>query len=321
MTDLIESEDELLDPQQGPGAAEPPRLLTAWRRLRDRTPLGGRAAGTEPDPRRRQRAVVAVLMTVAVTAGAGAAGVVVHSHDVSRDRTRSENRLLPHLVGGGATLTLGDMSPSGGITTQPVDLAAPLPVDFSITLRNDGELPLEVASVEIGEPGVDTVQGAPVTTIPPHAAAVLTAKIVVHCDAPDLPRSPTGVTLVARSAADKDHPAGKPATIPVNFDAGQSSDLIGSGSGSVIMNQQGYVVGSSVSSSFYRVCSNVFSSSLPYVTARVLSDGPAPSPQNPVVRYSLHMDGSTNAERLAVALPNLVTVPGLVVRTVAQPSQ
>ena len=149
MTDLIESEDELLDPQPGPAAAAAPhRLAAAVHRLRARLPLGG--GGSETDPARRRRMTLGALLALALAAGAGATGVIVHSRDLHTTQAHAQDRMLLRLLGGGATLTFDAGGPGTGTASNlPGTFGAPLNAYFTLALRNDGAKPLQVTGVGI----------------------------------------------------------------------------------------------------------------------------------------------------------------------------
>jgi hypothetical protein len=310
MTDLIESEDELLDPQPGPAAAAPHRLAATLRRLRDRTPLGSDTAVRTADPGRRRRTALALLLAATLAAGAGAAGVVVHSHDLARAQARTQDRLLLHLLGGSATLTFNNAGGTDGGTTSG-SFSTPLPSDFTVALRNDGAQPLEVTGVRLAVPGVDSVRAAPDTIIPPGESAALTTRVNVHCTAQDLPRYPSGVTVTVRTPPAKGRAAGSATTLPLTFDVGHpgddstasAADRLGLALG------QPYYAGSFATDSFYRLCGNVLRLMPPLVTTAALPGNP--SPQNPVIRYTLHVAASSDTSQTAVPLTQPIEVPGV----------
>ena len=306
MTGLIESEDELLEPQVGPvAAAGRHRVLAAWHRLRARTPLG---AGPEVDPERRRRLALAGLLAVAMAAGAGATGAVVHSRDVGGAHARTDDRTLLHVLGGSGTLTFGgsDVNDLG----VPGSLQSPLPADLTVALRNDGAKPLEVTAVRISVPGVDVLSTAPITALAPGDSEALTTRIAVHCTAADLPRYPSGVTVTVRTPAAKGKPAGSPTTVPLAFDAGHPSaplantDPVMSGV---------FITGSYATSSFYQLCGDVLSMMPPRVSATAVPG--SPSQQNPVVHYTLHIDDSPDIPQMALPLSKPPAVPGVVSQT------
>ncbi|MFD0631161.1 hypothetical protein ACFQ9X_05460 [Catenulispora yoronensis] len=165
MTDLVESDEELLDPLPrplpGPAAGSRDRdrpsalgrLAAAARRLRAGTPLGGDPDDPDgADPQRRQRLLRAGALALALAAGAGAAGVAVHRVDLHRDQARVQDRLLLHLLGGGASLTYAGTGARDGVSV-PDSFAAPLATDLTIGLRNDGALPVEITGVTVRQPG------------------------------------------------------------------------------------------------------------------------------------------------------------------------
>jgi hypothetical protein len=320
MTDLIESEDELLDPQPGPAAAAPPhRVLAALHRLRDRTPLG--AAG-HADPDRRRRLVLAGLLALAVAAGAGATGVIVHSRDLKDARTHTQERMLLHVLGGSATLTFGNLDGTDGadVLTLPSTFQTPLAADFTVALRNDSAKPLQVSAIQISVPGVDVVGTAPLTTLAPGDSEALTSRVAVHCTATDLPQYPSGVTVTVRTPATKAEAAGPATSVPLAFDAGHpaepapdddpaSADDSMGGLGEVGV----ATIGSFVTSSFYRLCGDVLTTMPPRVSATGWSG--VPSRQNPVVHYSLHIDDSTNAAQVVLPLSKPPVVPGVSAQT------
>ncbi|OLE27767.1 MAG: hypothetical protein AUG49_04330 [Catenulispora sp. 13_1_20CM_3_70_7] len=149
MNDLVESEDELLDPQPAPQAAPRTKAAGVLRRWRAQLPFGA-----DSDPRQRRRAVLACGMALALAAGAGAAGVAVHRADLHRDQSRVQSRILLHLLGGGASMTFLSVDGSGH-TVVPDRFDIPLATDFAISVRNDGAQPLDIRAVRIKEPGVD----------------------------------------------------------------------------------------------------------------------------------------------------------------------
>ncbi|MEZ0106908.1 hypothetical protein ABH920_000899 [Catenulispora sp. EB89] len=313
MTDLIESEDELLDPPAGPAVAAPPhRLASALHRLRERTPLG---AGEEIDPDRRRRLGLAALLAVAIAAGAGATGVAVHSRDLDHAQTRTQDRVLLHLLGGGASMNFGgDISQDIG---APGTFQTPLSADFTVAVRNDGAKPLQVTAVGIAVPGVDVVAAAPATTLAPGDSESLTSRVAVHCTAADLPRYPSGVTLTVRTPAADGKAAGAPTSLPLAFDAGHPSALPLASNG-VFTEVDGFSTTST--SSFYQLCGDVLTMIPPRVSATA-SPGDA-SQRNPVVGYTLHIDNSPDAAQMAVVLAKPPAVPGVSAQTdLAGPEQ
>jgi hypothetical protein len=313
MTDLIESEDELLDPPAGPAAAAPPhRLAAAVHRLRARSPLG---TGDEIDPERRRRLGVAALLAVAIAAGAGATGVAVHSRDIVHAHTRTQDRVLLHLLGGSATLSFGGDSVYQGVGV-PGTFQTPLSADFTVALRNDGAKPLQVTGVRIAVPGVDVVGAAPATTIAAGDSESLTSHVAVHCTAADLPRYPSGVTVTVRTPAANGKAAGSPTTLSLAFDAGHPS--AGSSNGFLTTEVDGFIA--TTTGSLYQLCGDVLTMMPPRVSATA-NPGNA-SPQNPVVGYSLHIDSSPDAAQMAVALPKPPAIPGVSAQTdLAGPAQ
>ncbi|MEY9925589.1 hypothetical protein ABH926_000209 [Catenulispora sp. GP43] len=319
MTDLIESEDELLDPQAGPVAAAPPhRLVAALHRLRDRTPLG---AGFEADPERRRRRTLAGLLALALVTGAAATGVAVHSRDVGHARARTQDRMLLHVLGGSATLTFGDLNGSGsgdGSQVGRIPGIDPLPADFTVTLRNDGAQPLEVTGIRIAVPGVAVLDPAPHMTLGPGDAEALTSKVDVNCDAGDLPQYPSGVTATVRTPAATGKAPGSPTAVPLAFDPGHPAPPA-SGAGAAAVNPEFlgandvFQFQSYTTSSFYRLCGDVLATMPSRVSATALTG--SPSLQNPVVSYSLHIDANSAAAQMAVPLPKPPTVPGISART------
>ncbi|WP_194906879.1 hypothetical protein [Catenulispora rubra] len=314
MTDLIESEDELLDPPAGPAAAAPPhRLASALHRLRERTPLG---AGDEIDPERRRRLGLAALLAVAIAAGAGATGVAVHSRDLDHAQTRTQDRVLLHLLGGGAGMRFGGDSVSQDIGA-PGTFQTPLSADFTVAVRNDGAKPLQITAVGIAVPGVDVVDAAPATTLAPGDSESLTSRVAVHCTAADLPRYPSGVTLTVRTPAAVGKAAGAPTALPLAFDAGHPTALP-VGSNGFFTEVDGF--STTTTSSFYELCGEVLTMIPPRVSATA-NPGDA-SPRNPVVGYSLHIDNSPDAAQMAVVLPKPPAVPGVSAQTdLAGPEQ
>ncbi|WP_194922466.1 hypothetical protein [Catenulispora pinisilvae] len=308
MTDLIESEDELLDPQAGPPVLTPPhRVAAAWHRLRDRTPLRSVRSVRETDPDRHRRRVLAGLLTVAVAAGAGATGVAVHRGDLHGAQARTQDRTLLHLLGGSAALTLSESGDYGGVDL-PGSLQTPLQAHFSIAVRNDGAKPVDVTNLQLSVPGVDVLATPGRMNIAPGDAESLTGLVAVHCDAPNLREYPTGVTLSIRTAAAKGQPAGSPTTLTLAFDPGHPTADPGTGTDDALSGIVGDL-GFATTSSFYRLCGDALTLMPPQVSATALTDGPSPSPQNPVVRYSLHID--SDAAQVAVPLPKPPAVPGV----------
>jgi hypothetical protein len=306
MTDLIESEDELLDPQPNP--AGPHRLVATLRRLRDRTPAAG-AATPGADPGRRRRTATALLLAVAVAAGAGAAGVVVHSHDLARAQARTQDRLLLHLLGGSAALTFDGAGPYQSVK-MPDNLSGPLPTGFTIALRNDGAKPLEVTGVGVAVPGVDVVTAAPGTVLSPGQSVALTTRVAVHCTDQSLPRTPSGVTVTVRTPAAAGQAAGSRTTLPLTFDAGHpGEDLAAAG----LTPEDQFVMGSYATSDFYRLCGEVLRMMPLDVTAKALPG--TPSPQNPVIRYTLHVAASPDTPETALPLSTPADVPGVSAQT------
>lgn len=313
MTDLIESEDELLDPPAGPAAAAPPhRLASALHRLRERSPLG---AGEEIDPERRRRLGLAALLAVAIAAGAGATGVAVHSRDLDHAQTRTQDRVLLHLLGGGAGMSFGG-DPYQGVGV-PGTFQTPLSADFTISVRNDGAKPLQVTAVGIAVPGVDVVAAAPAMTVAPGDSEALTSRIAVHCTAADLPRYPSGVTLTVRTPAADGKAAGVPTALPLAFDAGHPSTLPLMSNG-FFTEVDGF--STATTSSFYQLCGQVLTMIPPRVSAT--ANPGAASPRNPVVGYSLHIDNSPDAAQMAVVLAKPPAIPGVSAQTdLAGPEQ
>ena len=305
MTDMIESEDELLDPQPSPAAARPHRLAALSRRLRARTPL---RAGDEVDPVRRRRMTLGGLLALAWAAGAGATGVAVHSRDLHRAAARTEDRVLLHLLGGSATLTYGGAATDGG-ATRLGGFDAPLDAEFIVALRNDGAKPLQMTGIRISVPGVDLIGTPSLSTLAPGDAKTVTSRIAVHCTAADLPRYPSGVTVTVRTPAAKGVAAGSPTAVPLAFDAGRpaASDPAAEYPGEV------YDFGSYVTDSFYRLCGDMLSKMPARVSASAVPG--TPSPQNPVVRYSLHIDDNPEAAEMAVVLSKPPAVPGVSAQT------
>lgn len=321
MTDLIESEDELLDPPQpGPAAAAPRRRwATALYRLGERVRPDG--ADREADPARRRRRTLAGLLALGVAAGAAATGAAMHHRDVTHARDRAQNRMLLHLLGGSATLAFSPTD--GGINGLGIqgNFQAPLTTDFTIALRNDGAKPLEVTGVGISVPGIDLLTAAPHTTLPPGGSEALTSKVAVHCTAPDLPRYPSGVTVTVRTPATKGEAAGPAGTLPLAFDAGHPATPA---AGADSQNSEIFLTTGSdfsgvfpTTSSFYQLCGSVVAMDPPRVSATAVpaAPGQVPSLQNPVVRYTLHIDNSLDIPRMAVPLGKPSAVPGVSAQT------
>ena len=154
MTDLIESEDELLDPQPGPAAAAPPHrfgLAAAAHRLRERPPLG---AGCEIDPARRRRMTWPPCWPWPWRPARGPPGCSCTAATCTPREAHAEDRMLLHLLGGGATLTFDAGGPGTGTASNlPGTFGAPLNAYFTLALRNDGAKPLQVTGVGIWCPG------------------------------------------------------------------------------------------------------------------------------------------------------------------------
>lgn len=310
MTGLIESEDELLDPQPGPAAAARPGGLAAFlHRLRAGLPLGG--AGRETDPARRRRVVLGSLLAVALAAGAGATGVVVHSRDLHSTRAETRDRLLLHLLGGGATLTFdAGGAGTGTASNLPGSFGAPLNAYFTIALRNDGAKPLQVTAVRISVPGVDLLGTPSTPTLQPGDSEAVTARVAVHCTASDLPQYPSGATLTVRTPAAKDQAAGSPATVPLTFDPGRPTKAA---STPETFMRENLDFGQYSTASFYRLCGDVLSRMPSRVRATAVPG--SPTPQNPVLRYSLHIDDNPGAAEMAVLLATPPVVPGVSAQT------
>jgi len=303
MNDLVESEDELLDPQPAPQAAPRTKAAGVLRRWRAQLPFGA-----DSDPRQRRRAVLACGMALALAAGAGAAGVAVHRADLHRDQSRVQSRILLHLLGGGASMTFLSVDGSGH-TVVPDRFDIPLATDFAISVRNDGAQPLDIRAVRIKEPGVDVESYETSATVKPGEAVSVVARVSVHCTAADLPQYPSGVTVTVRTAGSKTRPAGKPTDVALAFDHGSHDSVLPDAS------DQGsaYLVNSFATNSFYHLCANAVALMPPQVTATVLPSGA--SPRNPVVRYALHIEGTPGiADIVAPAAPSS-RVPGVSVET------
>src|SRR2546423_202712 len=211
MNDLVESEDELLDPQPAPQAAPRTKAAGVLRRWRAQLPFGA-----DSDPRQRRRAVLACGMALALAAGAGAAGVAVHRADLHRDQSRVQSRILLHLLGGGASMTFLSVDGSGH-TVVPDRFDIPLATDFAISVRNDGAQPLDIRAVRIKEPGVDVESYETSATVKPGEAVSVVARGPVDRTAADLPQYPSGVTVTRRTAGSKTRPAGKPTDVALAF--------------------------------------------------------------------------------------------------------
>jgi hypothetical protein len=310
MTDLIESEDELLDPQPGPAAAAPPhRLAAVVHRLRARLPLGG--DGSEIDPARRRRMTLGGLLALALAAGAGATGVLVHSRDLHTTQAHAEDRMLLHLLGGGATLTFDAGGPgTGTVSNLPGTFGAPLNAYFTLALRNDGAKPLQVTGVGISVPGVDVLGAPSFPTLAPGDSEAVTAQVAVHCTASDLPQYASGATVTVRTPAAKGMAAGAPTTVPLAFDPGHPAEAA-SGSGSYFGENPDF--GEFSTGSFYRLCGDVLGRLPSRVSATAVSG--SPNPQNPVLHYSLHIDNNPDAAEMAVVLAAPPVVPGVSAQT------
>jgi|GEM_PF-3510442 len=310
MTDLIESDDELLDPQPGPAAAaRPHRLAASLHRLRARLPLGD--AGREIDPARRRRVVLGSLLAVALAAGAGAAGVLVHSRDLHSTRARTQDRLLLHLLGGGATLTFDAGGPGTGTADNlPGSFGAPLNAYFTIALRNDGAKPLQVTAVRFSVPGVDLLGTPSTPTLQPGDSEAVTARVAVHCTASDLPQYPSGATLTVRTPAANGVAAGSPVAVPLTFDPGRPTKTVSTPETFLGENPD---FGEYSTGSFYRLCGDVLSRMPSRVSATAVPG--SPTPQNPVLHYSLHIDHNPDAAEMAVVLAKPPVVPGVSAQT------
>lgn len=318
MTDLIESDDELLDPQPAPGGYRRARLTALARRLRPGARYGIPGDEPEADPRRRQRVLQAGALALALAAGAGAAGVAVHKADLHRDQSQIQDRLLLHMLGGGASLTYAGVGARDGVSL-PDSFDDPMPTDLTIGLRNDGARPLEITGVRIRQPGVDVVDPAPKAVVKPGESVALTTRIAVRCTAADLPSAPTGATLTVRTAADRGQAAGAATDVPLTFTAatpgatkaagisGPVEALQGSGLG------QAYLIGSYVTDSFYQLCGGVLAKMPVGITTGTPSTDA--SPQNPVVRYTLHVAGTPGAAQEVTTLTGTTAVAGVSAQT------
>jgi hypothetical protein len=301
MTDLIESEDELLDPRPASGPAAEGGLAALARRLRARTSLSGRPRAA--DPKRRRRAVQGGALALALVAGASAAGVAVHRVDLHRDQSRVQERMLLHLLGGGASLTYAGTGARSGLSL-PDRFDSPMPTDFTIGVRNDGARPLEVTGVRIQQPGVDVVSPAPKATVKPGESVALTTRVTVRCTAADLPASPTGATVTVRTAAEKGTKAGAATDVPLTFTTKLTEAVLPNP-----VQSSTYLIGSYVTGSFYHLCGNVLST----MPARISATAPATdvSPRNPVVRYTMHIAGARGASQIVSVSTTAPTMPGV----------
>ncbi|MFL6110624.1 MAG: hypothetical protein ACJ786_04645 [Catenulispora sp.] len=302
MTDLVESEDELLDPQPAPEAAPRSKVAGVLRRWRARLPFGA-----DSDPRQRRRAVVACSMALALLAGAGAAGAAVHRADLHRDRSREQSRILVHLLGGGASMTFD--SADSGRAVVPDRFDTPLAATLTIGVRNDGAQPLNITAVQIKpQPGVDVESYKTNATVQPGEAVSVMARVAVHCTAADLPQYPSGVTVTVRTSGDKTKPAGKPTDLALAFDQG-SHDSVLPDTDPVSRS----MAGSFATNSFYHLCANVLALMPPQVTANVLPSGAGP--RNPVVRYRLHIEGTSGVADIVAPAPPPSRIPGVSAET------
>ena len=146
---------------------------------------------------------------------------------------------------------------------------------------------------------------APVTTLAPGDSESLTSHVAVHCTAAELPRYPSGVTVTVRTPAGKGKPAGSPTTLPLSFDAGHPS---ATSAGGVFGGQVDDFI-SGTTGSFYQLCGTVLALMPPRVTAAV--NPGTPSPQNPVVGYSVHIDKGPEVAEMAVTLAKPPAIPGV----------
>jgi hypothetical protein len=200
---------------------------------------------------------------------------------------------------------------------MPGTFGAPLNAYVTIALRNDGAKPLQVTAVRIPVPGVD-VLGTPSTpTLQPGDAEAVTARVAVHCTASDLPQYPSGATLTVRTPAAKGVPAGSPTTVPLTFDPGHPTKT--ASTPETFMGES-LDFGEYSTSSFYRLCGDVLSRLPSRVTATAVPG--SPTPQNPVLHYSLHIDDNPDAPQMAVVLAEPPVVPGVSAQTdLAGPQQ
>ena len=139
MTDLIESEDELLDPQPG---RRPPRR-TGWP-----PPCTGCATVAAAHPARdRSRTAPAAGPGRPADPGRGGRGRGDRGGRAparpAPAQAHTQDRMLLHLLGGSATLSLSELGPYPG-TITPEGSDTPMEANFSIALRNDGAKPLRV---------------------------------------------------------------------------------------------------------------------------------------------------------------------------------
>ena len=193
---------------------------------------------------------------------------------------------------------------------MPGTFGAPLNAYFTLALRNDGAKPLQVTAVRISVPGVDVLDTPVYPTLAPGDSEAVATQVAVHCTAPDLPRYPSGATLTVRTPAGKGVAAGSPTTVPLAFDPGRPAQAESAPEAYMGENPD---FGEYSTGSFYRLCGDALSRMPSRVSATAVPG--SPTPQNPVLRYSLHIDYNTDAAEMAVLLAKPPVVPGVSAQT------
>jgi len=251
-------------------------------------------------------------LAVALVAGAVGSGVAVHRVDVHRSQTQVRTRLLLHLLGGSATLTLSDTDSARGSIPIPDSFDTPLGTDFGVSVRNDSAQPLEISNLRLRLPGVDVVTPAPDTVVPANTSATLTTRIAVHCNAKDLPQYPSGVTVTARTISGKDKATATsaPTDIPLTFTPAPTN-----GGGQQDRGpEQAYTVGADPTGSFYHLCGDVLTMMPADITATAITTT-ATTPQSPQVSYRLHIESTPGTNQVATPAKSTSTIPGVTAET------
>src|SRR5262249_42780524 len=145
------------------------------------------------------------------------------------------------------------------------------------------------------QPGVDVVTPAPDTMVAPGASATLTTRIAVHCNAKDLPQYPSGVTVTVHTVSAKDKPTttGAATDVPLTFPPAPTT-----GGQQDRGREQAYTMGAAPTGSFYHLCGAVLTMMPADITATALPAADA-TPQNPLVRYRLHIESTPGADQVA----------------------
>ena len=154
-------------------------------------------------------------------------------------------------------------------------------------------------------------------TLAPGDSEAVTTQVAVHCTASDLPQYPSGATVTVRTPAAKGVAAGTPTTVPLAFDPGHPAVTV-SGSGAYLGENPDF--GEFSTGSFYRLCGDVLGRLPSRVSATAVPG--SPTPQNPVLHYTLHIDDNPDAAEMAVVLTEPPVVPGVSAQTdLAGPQQ